>query len=117
MMEVSTKAMKALRADSQNDRLAAEDFCQEALTEARQRALSIEQIRELRQILDHDAMRKATGALAGIRHIAAAIEGLAGVHDSTELGKIFRGAHEELSRISLAAADNHRWLWALFPAS
>lgn len=116
-MEVGTTSMKALSADSEGDLVAARDFCQEALTEAAQRASFIEHIRDLRQILDHDSLQKATSALAGVRHITLAIEDVAQTHQGDRIGKIFGDTHSKLFDLQTKAAENHEWLCSIFPSS
>ena len=116
-MKVTTKELKAFSVNSDNDQLVAGEFCREALAEVSQRSTLIEGICDLRQILDRKVLDEATNALAGIRHITMAVEGVAEAHHGNQLGIIFSSLHLKLIKLLEKAEGEHRWLCTMFPSS
>lgn len=116
-MKLTAKELKTFNPMSDNDQLVASEFCKDALAEATQRCNSIEQICDLGQILSENVLREATNALAGVRHITIAIEGVAESHHGNQLGEIFSSLHVKLVGLLEKAEGNHRWLCMLFPSS
>lgn len=116
-MKVTIKELKGFNPMSDNDQLVAGEFCKEALSEVNQRVDAIEQICDLRQILDDAVLCQATNALAGIRHITLAVESVAEAHHGNQLGEVFSNLHAKFVDQMDKAEGNYRWLCMLFPSS
>lgn len=116
-MKYTIKNLMHLSGSSDNDVLAASEFCKEALAEAQKRADGIELICNLGQILDAAALSDARSALAGIRHLTEALRPVVPHHENGNLGEAFKRLLARLESIEEKAGQNYSWLCNLYPAA
>lgn len=113
-MKYTVEAIKTVSASSDNARSIVSEFCQEAVSEARERLDRVTSVANLASILDAGQLAMAADARAGVRHLYAAMQGVDEHHHRGALAGRFDEALLEIANIQEEIEGLYRWLHMLY---
>jgi hypothetical protein len=114
-MKHTVETIKRISGSAEADGRIADEFCQEALEEATKRLNQIQHVCGLGAILDSTLLAGVGDALAGIRHIHAAMHDVAEFHHNGQLATTLDQMLSQLGELQDKAEGSYRWLDYLYP--
>lgn len=114
-MKYNLDTIFRISGSTDNDNVVAGEFIRECLKEADDRLVRMEKLKDITVVLDEKTFNEARSDLAGIRHIAQAIDQAAVFHQNGTLSNAFANASTDTKKKLKAAEDIFFEMSKLYP--